>query len=103
MWSKRTAMDSAARDRGIRTTLWIEGTANLIVLIVKTITGLTTGSFAILADAVHSLADLGRNGLALAAAALLVLCAGPVLRALKSIWKYRRLTGSLTTKIRRPA
>lgn len=61
-------MEAVARDRDIRTTLWLEGSANLLVLIVKTIAGLTTGSYAILADAVHSLADLGSNGLALAAA-----------------------------------
>jgi len=65
-----TRAESAARDRGIHLTLYIEGSANLAVLLVKTWAGIATGSFAILSDAVHSLADLGNNALALVAARL---------------------------------
>ncbi len=39
----------------------IEGSANLLVLIIKVIVGLSTGSMAILADAIHSLSDLSNN------------------------------------------
>jgi cation diffusion facilitator family transporter len=45
--------------------LFVEGFANLVVLGVKTVVGITTGSSAVLADAVHSFADLANNGLAL--------------------------------------
>ncbi len=62
-----TNIESVERDRGVRLTLCVEGFANLIVLLVKTWAGLSTGSFAILSDAVHSLADLGNNALALVA------------------------------------
>jgi cation diffusion facilitator family transporter len=53
------------RDRRIRRVLVIEGLANLSVLVVKTVVGIATGSSAVLADAVHSFADLANNGLAL--------------------------------------
>jgi cation diffusion facilitator family transporter len=39
----------------------IEGLANLLVLVAKTVVGLSTGSMAILADAIHSLSDLTNN------------------------------------------
>ncbi|MFQ5718576.1 MAG: cation diffusion facilitator family transporter [Acidobacteriota bacterium] len=51
----------------VRTVLIIEGCANLLVLVTKVIVGWSTGSVAILGDAVHSLTDLASNGLALAA------------------------------------
>lgn len=41
--------------------LLIEGSANLAVLLVKLVVGLTTGSMAVLADAVHSLTDVMNN------------------------------------------
>jgi cation diffusion facilitator family transporter len=53
------------RDRQVRRVILIEGAANLAVLVAKTVVGLATGSMAVLGDAVHSLADLGNNGLAL--------------------------------------
>jgi cation diffusion facilitator family transporter len=55
----------ARRDGQVRRVLFVEGFANLVVLGVKTVVGITTGSSAVLADAVHSFADLANNGLAL--------------------------------------
>ena len=55
---------STQRDRRVRRVILIEGSANLLVLILKTIVGLSTGSMAILADAVHSLTDLTNNVIA---------------------------------------
>jgi cation diffusion facilitator family transporter len=55
----------AHRDGQVRRVLFVEGFANLVVLGVKTVVGITTGSSAVLADAVHSFADLANNGLAL--------------------------------------
>lgn len=55
-------MDSTAqRDNQVRRVILIEGSANLLMLIVKTFIGFSTGSMAILADAVHSLTDLINN------------------------------------------
>ncbi len=54
-------MDFSQRDRQVRRVILIEGLANLLVLISKTIVGLSTGSMAILADALHSLTDLVNN------------------------------------------
>ena len=53
--------DHTAKDKQVRRVILIEGIANLLVLIAKTIVGLTTGSMAILADAIHSLTDLTNN------------------------------------------
>ena len=55
---------SIQRDKRVRRVILIEGSANLLVLILKTIVGLSTGSMAILADAVHSLTDLTNNVIA---------------------------------------
>jgi cation diffusion facilitator family transporter len=55
------AMDREAR---VRRVLLIEGLANFAVLVAKTAVGLSTGSAAILSDAVHSLADLFNNVMA---------------------------------------
>lgn len=49
------------RDRLVRRVILIEGVANLGVLAVKLVAGLTTGSLAILSDAVHSLTDVVNN------------------------------------------
>ena len=54
----------------VRTVLLVEGLANLVVLAAKVVVGWTTGSVAILGDAVHSLTDLANNGLALVASRL---------------------------------
>ncbi len=53
--------NSKQRDKQVRRIIFIEGSANLLVLILKTIVGLSTGSMAILADAVHSLTDITNN------------------------------------------
>ena len=55
------------RDRRIRKILVVEALANLGVLTAKAIVGLATGSSAVLTDAIHSLADLANNGVALVA------------------------------------
>ena len=44
--------------------LVVEGAVNLLVLGLKTMVGLTTGSMAVLADAVHSLTDVANNVIA---------------------------------------
>ncbi len=48
-------------DRKVRNVLLLEGTANVVVLIAKTIVGIQTGSSAILSDALHSLTDVFNN------------------------------------------
>jgi len=53
--------NSKRRDIQVRRIIFIEGSANLLVLILKTIVGLSTGSMAILADAAHSLTDITNN------------------------------------------
>jgi cation diffusion facilitator family transporter len=58
------------RDRRVRRVLALEGLANFTVLIAKSAVGISTGSSAVLADAVHSFADLANNGLALLAVRL---------------------------------
>lgn len=42
----------------------LEGLANVFVLVMKSVVGFTTGSMAILADAVHSLTDVANNVIA---------------------------------------
>lgn len=49
------------RDRSIQRIILIEGAANLIILVAKLGVGLSTGSIAILGDAVHSLTDVANN------------------------------------------
>ena len=53
--------DPIERDKQVRRIIFIEGLANLLVLIIKTVVGLSTGSMAILADAIHSLTDITNN------------------------------------------
>lgn len=52
---------SAGRDRSIQRIIIIEGLANLAVLLAKLAVGLSTGSLAVLGDAVHSLTDVANN------------------------------------------
>jgi cation diffusion facilitator family transporter len=54
-------IETAHRDNQVRRVILIEGLANLLVLVAKTVVGLSTGSMAILADAIHSLSDLTNN------------------------------------------
>ncbi len=62
--------DAPERDRRVRRVLMTEATANAAVTIAKSVAGLATGSTVILADAVHSLADLSNNAVALVAVRL---------------------------------
>ncbi len=61
MASKSKSIEFSGRDRKVQRLIIIEGSANLLVLLVKLFVGLTTGSLAILADAVHSLTDVANN------------------------------------------
>ncbi len=54
----------ASRNRQVLRVIVLEGLANLAVLVVKATVGFTTGSMAVLADAVHSLTDLVNNVIA---------------------------------------
>ena len=56
--------NSSQRDSHVRRVILIEGFANLLVLVGKIFVGLSTGSMAILADAIHSLTDLSNNVIA---------------------------------------
>ena len=56
--------NSVERDKKVRLIIIIEGLANLVVLVAKLIVGLSTGSLAVLGDAVHSLTDVANNVLA---------------------------------------
>lgn len=52
------------RDRRVRRVILIEGALNAAVLLLKLLVGLSTGSLAILGDALHSLGDVLNNGMA---------------------------------------
>lgn len=49
------------RDRKVQRLIIIEGCVNLLVLAVKLLVGFSTGSLAIIADAIHSLTDVANN------------------------------------------
>jgi len=49
------------RDRRIQWVILIEGSANLLVLVLKLVVGIATGSLAVLGDAIHSLTDIANN------------------------------------------
>ncbi len=53
--------ESTKRDRKVQRIILVEGAANLLVLIGKLIVGISTGSLAVLGDAVHSLTDVTNN------------------------------------------
>ncbi len=55
------------RDRQVGRILWIEGGFNAAAVAAKVVVGISTGSAAIIGDAIHSLADLANNGVALIA------------------------------------
>lgn len=57
----RYARGQPAHDRQVLRVILVEGMANLGVLAIKTFVGLSTGSMAILADALHSLTDVANN------------------------------------------
>jgi len=49
------------RDLSVQRIILIEGSANIIVLVAKLLVGITTGSLAVLGDAIHSLTDIANN------------------------------------------
>jgi len=53
-----------SRDSKVQRILLIEGSVNLLVFVAKLIVGLTTGSLAILGDAIHSMTDVMNNVIA---------------------------------------
>ena len=53
--------DSKQRDAKILRLIILEGAANFFVLVLKSIVGISTGSMAVIADAVHSLTDVVNN------------------------------------------
>ena len=54
-------VEYSERDQKIQQLIVIEGSANVLVLIAKMFVGLSTGSLAIIADAIHSLTDVANN------------------------------------------
>ncbi|MDH5711711.1 MAG: cation diffusion facilitator family transporter [Gammaproteobacteria bacterium] len=50
-----------SRDHNVQRVIIIEGSANFIVLLAKLWVGISTGSLAILGDAIHSLTDVTNN------------------------------------------
>ncbi|MDH5432823.1 MAG: cation diffusion facilitator family transporter [Gammaproteobacteria bacterium] len=54
-------MLSQKNDNKVQQIILLEGLANLAVFVVKLIVGITTGSLAIIGDAIHSLSDLTNN------------------------------------------
>ena len=53
--------DAARRDLLVRRIILLEGVANFVVLLAKLTVGLSTGSLAVLGDAIHSLTDVVNN------------------------------------------
>ena len=49
------------RDKSVQRVILIEGSVNVIVLCAKVVVGFTTGSLAIIGDAIHSLTDVVNN------------------------------------------
>ncbi|MDH3623636.1 MAG: cation diffusion facilitator family transporter [Myxococcales bacterium] len=57
-------MKPPQRDFRVQRVILIEGTANVLVLGLKLAVGFSTGSFAVIGDAVHSLGDVANNVIA---------------------------------------
>jgi divalent metal cation (Fe/Co/Zn/Cd) transporter len=55
------AVECAKRDRQVERVLVGEALANLAVMCAKAVVGFSTGSIAVLGDAVHSLANFANN------------------------------------------
>lgn len=53
--------NKSKREKNIQRVILIEGSANLLVLIAKLVVGFTTGSLAIVGDAIHSFTDVVNN------------------------------------------
>jgi cation diffusion facilitator family transporter len=58
---RKRSPDSSLRDRQVRRDLYLEGAANLVVLVAKAFVGISTGSLAVVGDALHSLTDVANN------------------------------------------
>ncbi|VUD56713.1 Ferrous-iron efflux pump FieF [Thalassocella blandensis] len=52
---------TSSHEKSVRRVLLVEGMANILVLAIKLIIGFSTGSLAILSDAIHSLTDVANN------------------------------------------
>lgn len=61
MFNKSGKFEFSERDKKIQSIIILEGLANLLVLLLKLLVGLSTGSLAVLADTIHSLTDLANN------------------------------------------
>ena len=57
--------NTTQRDQRVRRIILLEGLANVGVLLAKVLVGWSTGSFAVLGDAIHSLTDVANNVVAL--------------------------------------
>lgn len=49
------------RDKSVQQVILIEGSINFVVLVAKLVVGFSTGSLAIVGDAIHSLTDVANN------------------------------------------
>jgi cation diffusion facilitator family transporter len=58
-------IDEARKQKKVKYVLLVEGLGNLVIFCLKIVVGFSTGSFAILGDAIHSLADILNNIIAL--------------------------------------
>ena len=56
-----SSSNASKRDKTVQRVILIEGSANFAVLLAKLWVGITTGSLAILGDAIHSLTDITNN------------------------------------------
>lgn len=61
MVSETKTLTFSERDKKVQRLIILEGSANLLVLVAKLFVGLSTGSMAVLADAIHSLTDVANN------------------------------------------
>jgi cation diffusion facilitator family transporter len=61
MVNDKNKLTFSERDQKIQRLIILEGSANLLVLLAKLFVGMSTGSLAILADAIHSLTDVANN------------------------------------------
>ena len=52
------------KDLSVQRIILIEGSANVVVLVAKLFVGISTGSLAVLGDAIHSLTDVANNVIA---------------------------------------
>ena len=53
--------NNSQRDQNVQRIIFIEGVINFVVLVAKLLVGLSTGSLAIVGDAIHSLSDVVNN------------------------------------------